>query len=392
MTTTIPRFMQIHTLHGFTGALLNRDGNGKAKRLPFGGATRTRISSQCIKRHLRTAEDEFALSSIAGSSQAVRSRNIIGRLVIPPIREAMEVSEEVLEAVEKALNIGVYGNSGATEGNRQPLLVGFPEVRYLREKAEAVCVESPQDPEAAGKAIEEIFTRGGEGDNFQAFRKATQLAAGLESALWGRMVTSDRRANIDAAMHVAHSFTVHRQESESDYFSVVDDLQGPEEEGGAAFISDLELTTGLFYGYAVVDVPGLVSNLEGCNPEDWMKTDRELAGRVVHNLIRLITTVSPGAKLGPTAPYAYADMILLEAGNRQPRSLANAFRHPGNGQVNDAVMKVSDYLGKLDRNYGATEARKAMVMENCEITGTELMCLDDLSEWAMDTVRLGRAE
>ena len=48
---------------------------------------------------------------------------------------------------------------------------------------------------------------------------------GLVGALFGRMVTSDPAANIDAAIHVAHAFTVHQEESESDYFSVVDDLQ-----------------------------------------------------------------------------------------------------------------------------------------------------------------------
>ena len=71
------------------------------------------------------------------------------------------------------------------------------------------------------------------------------------------MVTSDPGANIEAAIHVAHAFTVHAEESESDYFSVVDDLQRDDEDAGAAHIGDMELTAGLFYGYVVVDVPGL---------------------------------------------------------------------------------------------------------------------------------------
>ena len=35
MTTT--RFLQIHTLHSYAAALLNRDDSGLAKRMPFGG-------------------------------------------------------------------------------------------------------------------------------------------------------------------------------------------------------------------------------------------------------------------------------------------------------------------------------------------------------------------
>ena len=110
-------------------------------------------------------------------------------------------------------------------------------------------------------------------------------------ALFGRMVTSDPAANIDAAIHVAHAFTVHREESESDYFSVVDDLQQDDEDAGAAHIGDMELTAGLFYGYVVVDVPGLVSNLEGCAASDWESADKTLAGKVVDHLVHLIATV-----------------------------------------------------------------------------------------------------
>ena len=40
---TTPRFLQIHTLHSYPATLLNRDDSGLAKRMPFGGAVRTRI-------------------------------------------------------------------------------------------------------------------------------------------------------------------------------------------------------------------------------------------------------------------------------------------------------------------------------------------------------------
>ena len=40
------RFLQIHTLTSYAAALLNRDDAGLAKRLPYGGVSRTRISSQ----------------------------------------------------------------------------------------------------------------------------------------------------------------------------------------------------------------------------------------------------------------------------------------------------------------------------------------------------------
>ena len=68
-----PRFLQIHTLSGYTAALLNRDDSGLAKRLPYGDAFRTRISSQCLKRHWRCAQDPHALQEIDGAVEAFRS-------------------------------------------------------------------------------------------------------------------------------------------------------------------------------------------------------------------------------------------------------------------------------------------------------------------------------
>ena len=389
-----PRFLQIHTLHSYPAALLNRDDSGLAKRMPFGGAVRTRISSQCLKRHWRVAQDEFAIHNISGSTEALRSRNIVERKVMQPLRDGGQFSDDVLTAVENAFNVGVYGSSGATERGRQPLLLGLPEVEHLHQRAAAICAEHPNDAKAAGGAATALFdAKRGEGKNFRALLESVRLPAGLEGALFGRMVTSDPGANIDAAVHVAHAFTVHPEESESDYFSVVDDLQHEDEDPGAAHIGDMELTAGLFYGYVVVDVPGLVSNLEGCNDKEWAGADKTLAAKVVEHLVHLIATVSPGAKLGSTAPYAYADLMLIEAGARQPRSLANAYRTPTGPQTIEAADAMSRRLQKLDDAYGAKESRKVMSLEDCAIPipGAERLCLDDLASWAADAVRNGTA-
>ena len=389
---TTPKFLQIHTLHSYPAALLNRDDSGLAKRMPFGGAVRTRISSQCLKRHWRTVQDDFSLHGIAGSTSAIRSRNIVERKVIAPLKETGNFSEDVLKAVEDAFNIGVYGRSGTSETGRQPLLLGVPEVEHLHQRAAAICDEHSGDAKAAGEAATALFnTRRGEGNNFRALLENARLPAGLEGALFGRMVTSDPGANIDAAIHVAHAFTVHREESESDYFSVVDDLQGDDEDAGAAHIGDMELTAGLFYGYVVVDVPGLVSNLEGCKSDEWQEADRDLSATVVGHLLHLIATVTPGAKLGSTAPYACADLVLVEAGSRQPRSLANAFRSPVRAQVEDATTELSRYLEKLDNAYGGNEVRRVMSVEDCDIPDSERLCLNDLASWAEQAVRDGKA-
>ena len=322
-----PLFVQIHSLHSYTAALLNRDDSGLAKRVRFGGAVRTRISSQCLKRHWRISRGESALADIPGIETSVRSRNIVDRLIIAPMQESGDFNEDVLTAVGSAFNTGVYGSA---DGGRQTLLLGHPEVEHLRQRAQAICEASPDDAETAAAAVDTLFSsRRGEGRNFRALLRGARLPYGIEAALFGRMVSSDMAANTDAAIHVSHSVTVHAEETESEFFSVVDDLQRLDEQG-ASYLGETEVTSGLYYGYVVVDVPQLVANIEGCRPDEWAseEVDRSIAGQVMDRLVHLIATVTPGAKLGSTAPYGYADLMMVEAGSQVPRSLVNAFRRP----------------------------------------------------------------
>ena len=389
---TIPRFIQIHTLHAYPAALLNRGEAGLAKRMPIGGAMRTRISSQCLKRRWREAQDEFSLRSIPGVPAALRSRNLVTRKVMEPVRAAHTASEDVVQAVEDAFNIGVYGSRGTTESSRQALLLGLPEVVHLQERAAAICAAHPADAKAAGKAAADLFNvRRGEGHNFGALLQKATLPAGLEGALFGRMITSDPGANIEAALHVAHAFTVHAEEREDDYFSVVDDLQRGNVDAGAAPIGATELTAGIFYGYVVADVPGLVSNLEGCQPEEWQGADRGLAGQVMKHLVHLIATVSPGAKLGSTAPYTCADLMLVEAGHRQPRSLANAYRTPAQPEMTAAITALAEWLERYDKAYGGKEVRRVMSLADCELPGAARLDLDALAMWTADVVQAAEA-
>ncbi len=188
--------------------------------------------------------------------------------------------------------------------------------------------------------------------------------------MFGRFVTSDILARTDAAVHVAHAFTVHPLSTEVDYFTVVDDLKEADEDAGAAHAGDMELGAGLFYGYVVVDVPLLVSNLCGCDPAKWKEQPPEAlqdARDVLERLVQAIATVSPGAKLGATAPYARAELVLLEAGSAQPRTLANAYLQalkPRGNPLQQAVDALGEHLGALDEMYGREEQRFVSSTQN----------------------------
>ena len=403
MTQPTPKFIQIHFLAAWPGALLNRDDAGLAKRLPFGGATRTRISSQCLKRHWRCADDQYNDRSIRALArehgvEGTRSKNTIERQVIKPLEGRF--SKEALDAVQGVFLTHFYGKNAKSSDSRQALLFGRPEIAWMREQAERILSESA-DAKAA-EAAATAWVKEGRA-NLNQLREQTALSASLEAALFGRMVTSDTRANTDAAIHVAHAFTVHEEQPELDYFTVVDDLsdRSAGDDAGAAGIFDTELTSGLYYGYVVVDVPLLVSNLTGCPRGDWAgDQDRDLAARVVENLVHLVAEVSPGAKKGSTAPYSRAELVLVEAGDRQPRTLANAFRDPvalveresNRGLGFRTAKALTDHLSAMDGAYATGEARRHMALPDLALAGVEAGNLGDLASWAGAIVRTASVE
>ena len=386
---TLPRFLQIHTLHNYPAALLNRDDAGLAKRLPYGDAIRTRISSQCLKRHWRVADDAFALKNL-DVPMAVRSREtprlIKERLMEEGVAEPLaQIAVEGLRAaglLDKAKEL--KGKDALATG--QAVLLGYAEIEYLVQRCTTLAGEHTE--EKALKAAIAAFLKD-EKKNLEALRHGS----GLESALFGRMVTSDVLASRDASIYVAHAFTVHEAQVENDYFTVVDDLLHEAGEAGSAGIFDTELASGLYYGYLVVDVPQLVANLEGVHIKDWAHItaeQRALAGRVVQSLLHLVATVSPGAKRGSTAPFEWAKFMLVEAGDWQPRSLAGAFqnalptRQAGLRQA--AVQRLADEIARMDAAYGAPLARRYLAVDDVTVPGAQRLPLNALADWAHTAV------
>ncbi len=374
-------FLQIHSLTSHHASLLNRDDAGLAKRIPFGDKTRLRISSQCLKRHWReNLQETVPLPS------GLRTRHFFEREIYHRLVEkegvnadlAMQLTVKLIslllqksdkpkdekpkkgkkaseDQLELELSDDKAEESIETSGLlvKQPILFGKPEADFLVALLK-VCAAKGQDAEKELQA--KLKT---DKANFKAMlRQASfgNLYAGLEGALFGRFVTSDILARSDAAVHVAHAFTVHGLDTEVDYFTVVDDLNR-DEETGAAHAGDMELGAGLFYGYVAVDIPLLVSNLTGCAAKDWKQQDSTDTRTVLAGLIEAIATVSPGAKLGSTAPYAYSDFVLLEAGTKQPRGLSNAYLQalPTHGDLmQTSVHALGNYLNEVDGMYGKT--------------------------------------
>jgi CRISPR system Cascade subunit CasC len=397
---TLPRFIQIHTLHNYSAALLNRDDAGLAKRLPYGDAVRTRISSQCLKRHWRVADDSFSLTNL-GFELEKRSTYFLDEIRKYLRKNAIsdDVSLAAVEGLSEGLKLNRDDKKKDKFKTKEVLFLGVKEVDYLNSFVLEIARQHT-DGKAVKQAVKDyVETKPKDGKGVRENLKVMFDQCGLASALFGRMVTSDVLASRDASVYVAHAFTVHGAQTENDYFTAVDDILNDADEVGSAGIFDTELASGLYYGYLVVDVPQLVANLEGVNIKDWATAtpeQRALAGRVVQSLLHLVATVSPGAKRGSTAPFEWAKFMLVEAGDWQPRSLAGAFQNAlplaQSALRQAAVQRMTEEIGRMDAAYGAPLARRYLAVDDVSVPNAQRLPLKGLAEWAQAAVTQASVE
>ncbi len=109
---------------------------------------------------------------------------------------------------------------------------------------------------------------------------------------------------------------------------------------------EVEFGSGVFYLYVCVDCALLRENLSG-RPD--------LAGPALAALTEAAATVAPTGKQNSFASRAYAQYVLAEKGDRQPRSLATAFVQPvtGTDQVAAAIAQLRKTRADMDQVYGA---------------------------------------
>ena len=398
------KFLQFHTLTPYSGVLLNRDDAGFAKTLPFGNAKRTRVSSQCLKYNWREYEGKHAIQD--AGDMAIRSRNTF--------RE--KIAEELVdEGYDETHAAGVTGglsgiilsgdtSKGDIRNNVQPVLesddplgetelsqlvvFGQPEVKEILKVARRSLKRLSEDDynedsvAQTRDAIADVIAVDDVRENLNALGNAM----GIDAAMHGRMVTSDVLARGNAAVHVAHAITTHEQQREDDYFTAVDDLLDEDtggEESGSAHLNTKQLTSGLFYNYVVVDVPLLVSNLESCERDEWTDADLDLTVDVLQRFLHTLATVSPGAKLSSTAPYAKAEFLMVESGDEQPRTLANSFKKAvplTDNVTEDSIERLTDYVDRMDGMYATEEERICATAEEADLPAPKAT-LPEIADW-----------
>jgi len=364
--------IQIHMLQNYAPSNLNRDDTGSPKNAYFGGVLRGRISSQCLKRSIRTSET-FAEAFKDDDLLAVRTKLLPG--LIRDELEAMGVDDATVEAiVHRVPEIGSESGRGAgkveEEGEaletRQLIFIGQNELRPLAEKLLALYQEYG-DKKWKAKKIAEITKSLG-----------PSLPLSVDVAMFGRMTTSNAFKDVQAAVQVAHALSVNALEQEFDYFTAVDDISG---ESGAGMIGDVEYNSSTYYKYFNIHWEGLCENLGD---------DVGVARQAVLALLEAAATAQPSGKQNTFAAHNLPDLILVEVREKNlPVSYANAFLKPArldhkHTLMDDAVAKLDDHVARIGTTFDLKQIdqRAMTTVQDYTLPEAEVMpSLSKLQEW-----------
>ena len=324
------KMIEIHILQSFPVSCLNRDDVGAPKTALFGGTSRARISSQCLKRAIREKAKEIYPSLFQGNRS---------RLIVTPLVEQLKKNGlDETKAVDLAKQVGDYlatlDDAAAKKGEL---------------KVKTLMFLSPAEVAALGKELAQTVTKDPKAKIEKVISKACKSAAlkdAADIAIFGRMVASDHSLTLEGAGMFSHALSTHKADNDLDFFSAVDDLQ-PEDQAGAGMTGTLEFTSATYYRYGALNLGLLKQHLVALSGDDLNK--------VIDAFLRAVILAVPGARKNSmnanTLP-AYVLGIVKDKG--QPIQLINAFEKPivsKNGILDASIAALKEHYEQMKKTW-----------------------------------------
>lgn len=289
MTTTHTNYLTLHVLSALPWHNLNRDERGMPKTLTQGGVTRAMLSSQSLKRAARLAyEQDVADASYRSAGHAYKLvADRVAELAAARGSQAPDV-QTITTAARKAVSLLVKKDAGdeMRVDKDTNVWLSQDEVDLL---AEHLLGEA--DTEVATAAV-------GQGGR----------TGSLAIAAFGRMFANRPHQQTVAAVAVSPATTTHAMIFETDYFTVVDDLNALYAEAaatkGASYLDSAHYTTGVYYRTVTIDRDQL--------RRSWSAFNADGASDRVRALVRSLVLSLPSGKAASTGPYTKPLLVLAE--------------------------------------------------------------------------------
>jgi CRISPR system Cascade subunit CasC len=363
-------FINFHILISHSPSCLNRDDMNMQKSAIFGGKRRVRVSSQSLKRTMRTSDyyrQHLGEPSVRTNHLADFQHQAVAAL------SGRYDEQLIIQAIDY-----ISGKDTSAENAKDDAVASWvlEEVAYFCDQ-----IKKLEESGVDAKKLQKLIEKDG-----LAFRQA--MANGLDIALSGRMATSglmSQVGKIDGALAVAHAITTHAVDADIDWFTAVDDLQAL----GSAHLGTQEFSSGVFYRYASLNLKqlqvnlGLLSDMKSDETAESRTKALDIAAHVLH----MLATEVPSAKQQSFAAHNLADVALVGF-SHQPVSLANAFEKPiqvdnKGGFREPSIKELNSYWDKVHRGYGLIERCAEFALDSVVLPSGVLTksTLPELESW-----------
>jgi CRISPR system Cascade subunit CasC len=330
--------IEIHVIQNHSPSNLNRDDLGAPKTCIFGGVTRARISSQCLKRSIRRSPEFAAAMEEDGG---VRTRRLIQEIAKAAAAKDSPPEEKHLKAIRKVFEEGGVGLD-KNDVYRSDILFFLPR-SAIEEMGDAVAKGASD----LGAKFAEIIGKCGQTPDIALCGRMTEFdAKGPFESLKGKFT-------VEAALSAAHAISTHAVINEVDYFTAADDVPGPD--AGAGHVNEAVFNSACFYKHFAINWDQLLKNLAG---------DKDLATRTVRCFLEGAARVNPSGKQHAYAAFNYPDGILVEVktDSATPVSYANAFADPvpekaQRGLIGESIARLGQYVHDIVNGYGIKARR-----------------------------------
>jgi CRISPR system Cascade subunit CasC len=339
------KLIELHILQSFPVSCLNRDDVGAPKTATFGGTTRARISSQCLKRAIRLHAKELCPKLFAGERS---------KLIVDPIAEAAKKhgapAEKVAEASKKFCDE----------------LATFDESAFKNKgirKVKTLMFLSPSEREEIGKELASILIESKDAKSLDKRIKSAaakvqgaKLKDAADIALFGRMVATDHSLTVEGAAMFSHALSTHRADNDIDFYTAVDDLQREdptieeEDRAGSGMMGTLEFTSAVYYRYMGLNL-GLLEDKDHLAVLG--TTERHT---VLDTFLRAAILAIPGARKNSMNAHTLPGYVLgLVKDKGQPLQFVNAFEKPvysKNGLMDASITALKEHHEQLKATWG----------------------------------------
>lgn len=380
------KLIELHILQSFPVSCLNRDDVGAPKTAIFGGVTRARISSQCLKRAIRLHAAELQPRLYAANRSRLFTSEVTNLLKERVPDEAQALAKCAahylgkLDPKDDAKVKTLMFLSPAEYGRLADLLAGLPSDER-KDLCDAVGKISPEELEKAEGEESSEEPKEQTAPKAKAKEKEKPLTAkqftskvskilkspikrmfgegfvkdAADIAIFGRMVASDHSLTVEGAGLFSHALSTHKADNDIDFFSAVDDLQ-PQEEAGAGMTGVLEFNSATYYRYAALNLD-LLFNQPTATLACFGGAEHKSARRdIVDAFVRGVVLAVPGARKNSMNAHTLPDCVLgLVREKGQPLQLVNAFEKPvspKNGLMEPSIAALKQHWEKLKETWG----------------------------------------